>query len=260
MFGCNDNPSARQLESAWRKLLGQHQIAASESANCLTNDVPFLSVLNASSRKPSNILNNEIPLVIPNEILNNEIPNEIEVDFDMAENAHIQSLINDETLSVNLEEHIASYLASVLEKCIIERRWYSPINCKKCLLVFAEDETIDDQFVNLKMKSSKLLPPARSTVKICKAIEHSMKIFNYEPGKFNDIQNDVLSRIDFNDLFWMSDFESYNGSEHKTILIRLIIEMYIKKKQDYISKCNTLAEHDVLLRNQLKKLIHFKGQ
>lgn len=51
MFGCNDNPSAKQFESAWRKLLGQHQISASESANCIRNDFPFLSILNASSRK-----------------------------------------------------------------------------------------------------------------------------------------------------------------------------------------------------------------
>lgn len=50
MFGCNDNPSATQFQSAWRRLLGQHQITASEFANCATNDTEFLTVLNCSSR------------------------------------------------------------------------------------------------------------------------------------------------------------------------------------------------------------------
>lgn len=55
MFGCNDNPSAKQFESAWRRLLGNHQVTASVSANCRNNDVEFLTVLNSSSRKESNL-------------------------------------------------------------------------------------------------------------------------------------------------------------------------------------------------------------
>lgn len=259
MFGCNDNPTARQFESAWRKLLGQHQITASESANCTNNDVPFLSVLNASSRKQNPNSNNlEIS---DEEIESNNIDYENGFNqSDMDEDPYFLSLIIDESDSDNMEEHIASYLASLLEKCIIERRWYSPINCKKCLLVFAEDETVDDEFVKLKMKSSKLLPPARSTVEICKLTERAMKKFNFQPGQYNHIQNDVLANINLGDMFWMSNFETHQGPQHKIRLIKLIIEMYSKKKQDYISKCNTLAEPDVLVRSQLKKLIHFKGQ
>lgn len=34
MFGCNNNPTVLQFESAFRKLLGQHQIEASQYANC----------------------------------------------------------------------------------------------------------------------------------------------------------------------------------------------------------------------------------
>lgn len=44
MFGCNDNPSAKQFESAWRRLLGNHQITASNSVNCQNNSVEFLTV------------------------------------------------------------------------------------------------------------------------------------------------------------------------------------------------------------------------
>lgn len=257
MFGCNDNPSARQFESAWRKLLGQHQISASESANCINNDIPFLNVLNVSSRKEKPNINHSDE---ENGNENNNIDYEDEFNqLDMIEDSYVFSLIDD-TLPDSLEDHIASYFAAVLEKCIIERRWYSPINCKKCLLVFAEDETVNDEFVTLKMKSSKLLPPARSTVNICKATERAMKKFNYEPGKYKDMLNDVLAHINLNDVYWISNFETHKEPDHKIRLVKLIIEMYTKKKHDYISKSNTIAKHDFQLRSQLKKLIHFKGQ
>lgn len=256
MFGCNDNPSARQFESAWRKLLGQHQVTAPESSNCMNNDIPFLSVLNASSRREKRSNSDLLNEVNKN---NNNIDYENVLD-ELTEDPHFQSLLTDETLSVNFEEHIASYLAAVLEKCIIERRWYAPIHCKKCLLVFAEDESVEDELVNMKMKSTKLLPPAKSTVQICIATERAMKKYNYEAGKYNQMQNDVLTSLDIDVLFWMSDFDTHKENDHKIHLIKLIIEMYTKKKQDYISKCNTLGQHDVFLRSKLKKIIHFKGQ
>lgn len=255
MFGCNDNPSARQFQSAWRKLLGQHQITASESANCLNNDFTFLNVLNVSSRKDKSDASN----LEENRNNNIDYENEFE-EINMNEDPHFRRLFIDDTLSSNMDEHIASYFASVLEKCIIERRWYAPITCEKCLNVFAEDQSVDDEFVRLKMKSSKLRLPAISTVDICKATECSMKKFNYQAGMYNHIQNDVMSKLDIDELFWISDFNSHEESGHKIRLIKLIIEMYTKKKHDYICKCNTLAEHDAFWRSKLKKIIHFKGQ
>lgn len=230
MFGCNDNPSARQFESAWRKLLGQHQITASESANCMNNDFKFLNVLNASSRKEKNNTNSSY--VFNEENKNNNIDNENDIDeLNMAKDPHFQSLFTDDNFLNNMECHVTSYLASVLEKCIIERRWYAPITCEKCLLVFAEDESMEDEFVKLKMKSSKLLLPAKSTVQICMATECSMKKYNYEAGKYNNIQSDVLASLDIDNLFWMSDFTFHPQSDHKNRLIKLIIEMYTQKNK-----------------------------
>lgn len=248
MFGCNDNPSARQFESAWRKLLGQHQITASESANCMNNDVKYLSVLNISSRKGKNQSNNVANETHSDECNMEEDPVFRAIVIDDDDNATLESL----------EENVASYLAAVLEKCIMEGRWYDPIKCKKCLLVFAENEIVDDDFVYLKMRSSKLFPPARSTVQICKSTEISMKKFNYEPG--HDISSDVLRDMHLDNLFRFSDFETHEESGHKERLVKLIIEMYIKKKQEYVAKCNTIEAHGVPIRNALKKLIHFKGQ
>lgn len=49
MFGCNDNPTARQLESPWKSLLGQNQITASENSNSLNNDSTISNTYNKAS-------------------------------------------------------------------------------------------------------------------------------------------------------------------------------------------------------------------
>lgn len=246
MFGCNDNPSAQHLESAWRKLLGQHQITATKSANCMNNDFDFLSVLNVSSRKQKEKSMTEI-IENNNDIFIDEID---ENDF----------LLPDDNFLSSFDDHIACYMASLLEKAIIDGRWYSPIKCKLCLNVFSEDELVDNDFVNLKMKSSSLNAPAKSTVEICKAAERSLKKFNYESGKYTEIVNDIFAHLNLPNLFWISNFETHPQNGHKIEIIKMIIQMYIAKKQVYLSKCNTIAQHDTFLRSKLKKLIHFKGQ
>lgn len=235
------------MESAWRKLLGQHQITASEEANCAENDFTFLSVLNASSRK-QNCSNTHIEVNENNNIVfADEIPDS-------------EFLYPDDTVATSLENNIACYLASLVEKSIIEGRWYSPVKCQQCLDVFSEDESIDNEFVALKMRSSKLRAPAKTTVQICKVTEKSLQKFNFESGKYSQILSDIFANLKLDELFCLSDFENHGKDGHKIDLVKLIIDMYIKKKQNYITKCNTLAVHDVFLRSKLKKLIHFKGQ
>lgn len=257
MFGCNDNPSAKQFESAWRKLLGQHQIGSSENANCMDNDFKSLTVLNASSRKHelATINSNDWPPPFIKDIPNNNAENaDDEGDFGDSVMDEGDYLITDDSAAINIEDHVASYLAAVLERSIIEGRWYAPIRCKDCFHVFAEDVSVVDDFVELKMKTNKLSAPAQSTVDICKATEISMREFNYETGSFNQIQESVLSKLNFIK-------KKINSEEnHKIRLVKLIIEMYMKKKQDYISRCKTLAAHQVLWRSLLRKLVHFRGQ
>lgn len=266
MFGCNDNPSAKQFESAWRKLLGQHQISASESANCIGNDFQFLTVLNASSRKQeiSNGNSNDwlaSSFDIENYAITENNNAAFEVDefgnVDMDEGDH---LLTENSNTMNIEEHIVGYLAAIMEKCISEGRWYNPIKCKDCLRVFSEDEHVENDFIKLKMKTTKLIAPAKSTVQICTETEKTMRKLNYEAGKFNQIVDSVLMNLNMNDLYWISDFDYHNEENHKLSLITLIIEMYVKKKQDYLSRCNTLAAHNMLWRTFLKKLVHFRGQ
>lgn len=118
MFGCNDNPSVKQFESAWRRSLGQHQITASEYSNCADNGTMYLTVLNSSSRKQSNKnIVQEVEYLDDSENMDNgngdideeeiQIPNFVESDIDH---------LND----INL--HAIAYVASILQKNIFEGR------------------------------------------------------------------------------------------------------------------------------------------
>lgn len=188
-----------------------------------------------------------------------ELDESIEVD----EFSNLCELVDDTNESNKIQNHVISYTASVLEKCIINGRWHKRITCNSCLLAFKEDAVIDDEFVNIKMKTNKMCAPAVSTVQICMATEKAMEKFNFEPGHFQEIISCVHRMLNPDKLFTNTNFSSdtdHANLHHKTELIQMIVQMYVKKKFDYISRCNTLANHDALLRHKLRKFIHFKGQ
>lgn len=254
-FGCNDNPYARHFESAWRRLLGQHQITATEAANCTNNDTKFLTVLNCSSRKESNIkvksnregTTHENVAGIMNEIDDEEI-------------IYLQSIISDYVSSDEIERHMICYIAAVLQNNIIDGKWYWKLTCQDCLNVFAKDEFIEDDLMALKMKNTTLKPVCKSTFNICLTIEKLMEKFEYDSKQYHTIPNEVRRILRFDDLFQNVNFDNHADLNHKNILIDLIIQMYIKKRQTYISRCNTLEMHDVFLRSKLTKAVHFYGQ
>lgn len=143
----------------------------------------------------------------------------------------------------------------------MEGRWFKRITCEDCLRAFLEDvDGTDDAFLNMKIKTSNLRVPAKSTVRICMSTEQSMQRFDYKPGYLRDILIEVVSNLNPDTLFTASDFNSHVKTNHKMELIKMIVEIYVKKKFDYISKCNTLSKHDILYRHRLRKFIHFMGQ
>lgn len=257
MFGCNDNPSPRHLESAWRKLLGQHQIKASNAANCAENDIEFLSVLEVSSRKQPN--DSKVLSDLPQTEV---IPSECDGTIESDDLSVLCSIADDESDSNTLESHVISYTASLLQSNIFHGRWFKRLTCGQCLDAFKEDAVVDDDFVNTKMKTKNLLPPARSTVRVCAATEKSMQKFNYQPGKLSDIYLDVITRLNLDSLFSASDFNAHShpSGNHKFNLVKMIIEMYVTKKMEYISKCNTLDCYGVLVRHTSRKFVHFNHQ
>lgn len=255
MFGCNDNPSAKQFQSAWRRLLGQHRITASDFANCESNDTEFLTVLNCSSRtknQNSDILENISPL-------GDDVCDTQNIDATEREIQSIDSILSEPSLPNEMDSHVIAYVASIMQQNIIEGRWYWRLKCEDCSNAFPEDDLVNDSFLNLKARTNQLSAPAKSTVRICEIAETCMLKYEYKPGTFDTVLHESLQILESENLFPNSNFESHSEDGHKEILISLIIRMFFKKKQNHISHCNTQATHGSFVRNYLLKYLHSQG-
>lgn len=254
-FGCNDNPSAKQFQSAWRRLLGQHQITASEFANCETNDTEFLTVLNCSLRAKSQ--NSEILENISS--IEDDVCETQNIEATENEIRSIDSILSETSLPNEMESHVIAYVASIIQKNIIEGRWCWRLKCENCLNVFLQDDFVNDSFLNLKASTNHLPAPAKSTVRICEIAKMCMLKYEYKTGTFDRVLDESLQILESEDLFPNSDFENHSEAGHKEILITLIIRMFFKKKQNYISSCNSQAAHNSFVRNYFLKYLHSQG-
>lgn len=98
----------------------------------------------------------------------------------------------------------------MLQKNIIEGRWYKRISCRKCLSAFLEDEFINDEFIRIKMQTQKLSPAAKSTFRLCLVAEQLMEKHEYQPIKNDFMLNEILRIISLEELFSFSDFNTHS--------------------------------------------------
>lgn len=217
-----------------------------------------MSVLNSSSRKETNIKQKQKYLNNDHLSENDNIVNRVE--FDDEEIYNLRFHVVNPQYSSNFGTHMISYTATLLQRDIVLGKWYKRITCEKCLPVFAEDDMIDDEFVTMKMKTKQLPQVSQSVREICLVTEKIMEKLEYKPEQYKQIPHDVLRILHIDCLFVNSDFSNHSQDDHEESLINIIIQMYVKKRQDHISRLNTLDLHDILMRSKLKKVIHNKGQ
>lgn len=156
----------------------------------------FLTVLNSSSRKETNI---KMRAEHEGRSLSNQNDIELESEIDEEEISYLRSMILNPDFSDDLERHMVSYTASILQNNIFEGKWHWRLTCQQCLQAFVEDDLNEDDLLSLKMTSSKLKPSSKSTFEICMATEKLMKKFEFEPKHYIKIPNEVLRILHFND-------------------------------------------------------------
>lgn len=137
----------------------------------------------------------------------NENEHSDDIEIDEEEILYIGSLV----MFDNFQKNMVSFIASTIQKAIIEGRWYSRIKCEQCFQVFLEDEIIDDEFINLKMASKDIRPTSKSTFEICMVTEKLMQIFEHDPKNYGTISTKVLRILNFDELFSLSDFDTHDG-------------------------------------------------
>lgn len=237
LCGCNDNPTAEQFISAFRKIQVNNEIKSSAFSNCKDQ----LSILFISSRRPTLNVISETQHATENVDVVEEETTQMLQQID--ENAH---------LTDGLEDHSVAYVAGVIEKKILSSRF----DCGLCFNVLKENGKICDSMI-LHSKNTQL--PCRSTYLICKVANQCFKIFKRSiTFSYSQLINAILRRIDENHMFTDSNFDGH--ATHKHDFIKYIAEEFIRVQATYVAKKITLSEQQILLRKKLVKILHFKGQ
>lgn len=235
--GSNDNPTAEQFKSAYRKTLVNREITSSALSNCQDR----LNIFFVPSSKPKK--------------------NVEEVESSKSVKANSDSLCewianpltpNDILVDVGKEATVVQRAADIEWKI---RENFERFKCRACFNVLNENRK---NVVNIS-SSHEFQSPCESTTFICKVAWKYLDIFiKRTQFEHEALIVTIINAIDFQTIFVDTDFELH--SEHKHYFIQFIAEEFIRMQSIYIAKNLTLKEQSKLLRNKLNKTIHFMGQ
>lgn len=248
-LGCNDNPDAVQLASAFKKLLVCHPLLTSLGSNNLTNATGILTISSNKNIQP------KPPVVEIQEI-------ELELDYEVVMLAELEA-------AEPYEQHLWAYIALCVEEKFVENTKNHIYKCNECAgILLSENDKINDEFLAMKDRVvGKIQQPSASTLKIIIFCNAVIKMHSEEYQSSNSIKvikKNISSNIDIGDLFNDDDFTHRNHEEsaqrHKKEFIELIVETHMKLKSYRICKKITDEERGELIRHRKKREVIVRGQ
>lgn len=254
--GFNDNPTAQQFESAYRKLMIHNDVVCSGKSNCID---PGTKILTVSSAQPSTSSKNVDQTI---ELTGDDL---LEDDLAVNENSLNEYFLDELQYVDDIHAHSIAYMASVLEARIIgANRFKKIVKCQECVSAFIENELLDDDFIRFKSRDSSLLQPCKSTFEICKFVDAYLKTFEGKTIPYETVALQILRRIPFGNLFVKSDFANHSsdseGLGHRYGFVKKIVDFYMRMKSIDMAKKLTLKIHDDRLRYKYKKVIQERGE
>lgn len=248
LLGSNDNPNLQEFKASIRKLLFYNEITSSALANCEDN-LNILTVSSAGSLKRATI--NDISHVVVAD--DNSYDKAKDVGNGEYEDIEVARMSCVELKSK--EDITIAYIAGTIEKKVESCR-FDCVDCGDiCKRIFSENEKIDGLF----LQNVKTQKPNQSTYIICKYC-HEILGEKMLPSKFDyeECYKLICERIS-GEMFFANTNFSHNH-QHKGFLLNFIIDEYIRSYATYIAHCLTLEQQRILIRNQNRKLTHFRGQ
>lgn len=227
MLGSNDNPTAEQLYGVLRQAITFQLLTAPETANCQDN----LNILNISSRCQPTVPNPSTQLT----------------------NIDERNLFAEVELN-NAELYTIKIRAGAIEKKI--RFSIQICTHEACQNIFNNNE---DKIEGIFFETLRVQRPTKSTVQICELVYKFFKIENKICDfDYNVFYGKVINSIQFENLFRNIDFS--HEQKHKSMLILIIIDEYVRIHATYLARKMTLDTHSVVLGNHSKKLKQNLGQ
>ncbi|KAF2885084.1 hypothetical protein ILUMI_21087 [Ignelater luminosus] len=233
--GFNNNPNAKQFESAFKRALLKNEISSSSFSNCLTDG---LNILHVTSRKK-----NIKDLLVDTENVCKEI---------LSEHDYLKTSWTLTPYVLNVVNYIAGFIVYKLKKklfCTI---------CLNQLIGIADHNT---QLIELKNRGPYIFP-SNDVKKICQFIEkiirqHLHHIFlNKTPQLIKSEAFAVVGTNVFDSDVLIDHIKSQDILDnHRVQLIKAVINIYVEIRLHYEAKISN--EKSEYLRHKYTKLIHF---
>ncbi|GBO05547.1 DNA transposase THAP9 [Araneus ventricosus] len=246
--GSNDNPTARQFRSAYRKLLVNAEIKCTASGNCIPlTDVKILTVSSSVSSKTVINVTTQCTSMVEHESSVDEQPTEMALPC-----VFLSECTND----------IVYYIAGFIVK-----KLSVSLKCSSCIsALYPENIPTSLSLVSYKSEG-KRIHPSNDVFSICKECEivfrqHIIKNES-ENSKLIIMRKapEVLNRIQSRSYFSILNqhqFDTEPTKNHLVHLMRCVIFQYFKVRLSYY--CKNLAINKESVRQFFKHIVNFKGQ
>lgn len=241
--GFNDNPSAMQFEASYKRLLVRHGIFASEKGNCLINDIQILYV--TSTKK-----------AITNDLsCDEEEKTSVDV-FDYHD--YLSTLWS---LSQFIEDVVAHISEFVVRKLLKNKSM-----CNVCT-TFLLSKNVVSKLTELKNRGNLIFPSddviyiSRSAERVIRENSHLIfKKANIKQFLMTKVFRSVHEKVFIHTSMTDHIMEQNVFDNHKVVLIKKIINVYIQLRLFYEGKLATNAEREEYVRHKFHKIVHFKHQ
>ncbi|KAJ8735622.1 hypothetical protein PYW07_007242 [Mythimna separata] len=244
--GYNNNPTAFQFQSAYKRLVIHGEIKGIESGNCIP--LEDIKILTHTEVRYENKINMYCAQHVEDSITDLPINNHLFFDEDH------DYMFNPSKLTTYTKE-IISYIGG-----FVVRKLRKVIKCEDCIQAL-----VSDKYLGLIFKKDKggLIYPSRDVIKVCTLAERIFRIHSHK-GISCFTQKNLLPSLILatfkrcQDVFINDHFDSqpFIGN-HKVLLIKAISMHYFELRIHHATKAFEPKEK---IRNLHTKLVLFKGQ
>ena len=266
MSGCNDNPTARQFKSAYKKILTHNDIQNVVSGNCLAlEDIPILTA------GKGYVVSNNVEVVVPSVVsINSSLSKKRMMDDSFLSQQDDEDIyIPSEKILSCCSEKIVAYIGGFV--CFKLKKSLHCETCANALIDLTSSSPIHS-LIALKSKSC-LTTPSADVIDICKTSEKFFRQYVASSGSegmsntacHKLVQSVMKYYIDKNIFSSINDHmlqnEGYNN--HLVLLLKSVVQKYLQVRYYYASKQYTAKLKERIKsksRQVLNRLVIFSGQ
>lgn len=150
------------------------------------------------------------------------------------------------------------YIAGFVERHLIQKT-----KCEDCCKTLNTDEKVSCQLIDQKNRGG-LRSPQTDIYKICHIVEKEIRASNLSGNFYSIIFNMSMRQIAKEKLFESLPMQHIMNADvmfnHRTLLIRSVVEYFLKIRLNHIGKTNSQNLSRENVRQKYTKLILFGGQ